>query len=194
MRLIRYDELPATPWKNGGGVTRELACFPQEAALDEFVWRVSIADVASSGPFSHFPGVERIIMLLGGDGMHLQFENGKHHALTEPLQPYAFRGEAQLYALLAGKPSTDFNLMLRRDKVDGRILVWRGANTVSGGFVLLYCASGEWQVGEHRLHAKDTLIGPIPVGTSLMPMQDDSALIGVHIEHHSEHRARPGRP
>jgi uncharacterized protein len=188
MKLIRYDELPATPWKNGGGVTRELACFPQDAALDEFVWRISIADVAASGPFSHFPGVERLIMLLEGDGMHLQFENGKHHALTEPLQPYRFRGEAELYALLAGKPSRDFNLMLRRDKADGKLLVWRNANTLSGGFVLLHCAAGAWQIGEHRLQAKDTLVGPIPVGTSLMPMQNDSALVGVHIEHHPENQ------
>ena len=125
MKLIRYSDLPAVPWKNGGGVTRELACSPEGAGLDDFMWRVSIADVATSGPFSHFPGIERMIMLLDGNGMYLQFENGKRHALTTALEPYRFRGEAHLLAQLANGPSKDFNLMFRREQAEGRIFVWR---------------------------------------------------------------------
>lgn len=181
MKLIRYHDLPATPWKNGGGITRELACHPPGAGLDDFVWRVSIADVGSSGPFSNFPGIERIIMLMDGQGMYLQFDGGRRHALTEALRPFRFPGEAPLFAHLAGKASTDFNLMTRRDQADGEIHVWHEADAAGDGLVLLHCAAGAWQAGEHQLQARDTLSGIIPAGTLLQPLQDDSALIGVRI-------------
>jgi environmental stress-induced protein Ves len=50
--------LPAISWKNGGGTTREVVTQPPGAAFDEFNWRVSIATIASDGPFSTFPGVD----------------------------------------------------------------------------------------------------------------------------------------
>jgi len=59
--LIRGADLVASPWKNGGGVTREVAAFPEGAALDAFVWRVSVADVAQAGPFSRFAGIDRTL-------------------------------------------------------------------------------------------------------------------------------------
>lgn len=59
------------PWKNGGGMTRELVCQPPDADMDSFDWRVSIAHIASDGPFSSFSGVDRIITLLSGGGVHL---------------------------------------------------------------------------------------------------------------------------
>ena len=72
--LQRFDtaELHATPWKNGGGTTRQVACWPPGAGSDDFDWRVSIATIAASGPFSTFPGIDRTIMLLDGPGVHLR--------------------------------------------------------------------------------------------------------------------------
>ena len=141
------------PWKNGGGVTRELACFPPGASFDDFTWRVSIADVHASGPFSSFPGIDRVIALLDGDGMRLDFADGKVHALTEPLAPFAFAGEAQLHAELVGAPSRDFNLMLRRDRARGNIDVLRKSGVLASGAdsTLLYCAAGRWQLGDYCL-------------------------------------------
>ena len=63
--------VPAMPWKNGGGSTRELACWPPGADTSGFDWRVSVASIAAAGPFSVFAGVDRNIMLLDGDGVHL---------------------------------------------------------------------------------------------------------------------------
>ncbi len=59
------------PWKNGGGHTTEIAAFPAGAGLASFVWRVSIADVLQDGPFSPFPGIDRTLVLLEGEGMRL---------------------------------------------------------------------------------------------------------------------------
>ncbi|MFN9927385.1 MAG: HutD family protein, partial [Phenylobacterium sp.] len=59
--LLRAADRLAVPWKNGGGITRELAVWPPGASFDDFVWRVSMAEVHQDGPFSSFPGVDRIL-------------------------------------------------------------------------------------------------------------------------------------
>jgi environmental stress-induced protein Ves len=149
MTPISYTSLVAAPWKNGGGVTRELACFPAGAGFDDFLWRVSIADVHQSGPFSRFPGIDRVILLLDGGGMVLHGDEGEH-ALTTELAPHAFRGEAQVDAELVS-PSRDFNLMLRRGRAQGSISVLRESAMLKaqlGVRRLLFCVAGQWRVDE----------------------------------------------
>lgn len=80
--LIRGADLVAAPWKNGGGVTREVAAVPEQAGLDSFVWRVSIADVAQAGPFSRFAGIDRTLVLLSGAGMLLDEIGEPEHGLA----------------------------------------------------------------------------------------------------------------
>ena len=60
--LIPYAGLVAAPWKNGGGCTTEIAIAPPGASLDAFEWRISLATIAASGPFSAFPGVDRTLV------------------------------------------------------------------------------------------------------------------------------------
>src|SRR5690348_16103916 len=71
MRIIRSSDYRRMPWKNGGGETVEVTIAPEGASLDAFDWRVSMARVASSGPFSRFPGVDRTLAVLAGGGMRL---------------------------------------------------------------------------------------------------------------------------
>ncbi|MFM0212089.1 HutD family protein [Paraburkholderia sediminicola] len=167
--LIRGADLVAAPWKNGGGVTREVAAFPAGAGLDAFVWRVSIADVAQAGPFSRFAGIDRTLVLLSGAGMLLdekvETSTTNTLALTQPLDIAQFAGEAQIDARLVEGATRDFNLMVRRGAAVGETEVWRGAtqHTLSADVVLLFCASGSVSVtlgGEvqpHVLEADDTL-------------------------------------
>src|SRR5665647_2813187 len=63
--IVRFAELPVIPWRNGGGVTREVVASGGSDPQD-FDWRISIADVSQSGPFSAFPGVDRVITLVEG--------------------------------------------------------------------------------------------------------------------------------
>lgn len=128
--MQRFDlaTTPSTPWRNGGGATRELACWPPGAGMEAFDWRVSVATVVQAGPFSAFPGIDRHIMLLQGGGLHLQARDGSlQHALDEPWQPFCFAGELALDCTLAGATSQDFNLMLRRGAWKGGIDVVRGS-------------------------------------------------------------------
>lgn len=155
LTLIRGADLVAAPWKNGGGVTREVAAFPAGAGLDAFAWRVSVADVAQAGPFSRFAGIDRTLVLLSGAGMLLDEAGGaqgmqgvKTHALTQTLDMARFAGEAQIDARLVDGATRDFNLMVRRDAARGEVEVWRGATqrTLSADAVLLYCAEGSVSV------------------------------------------------
>lgn len=98
------------PWKNGGGSTTQLAVERDGA---EWLWRVSVADVERSGPFSDFAGYERTIMLLEGDGMDLSID-GRPAALDTPFVPLAFDGAAKTTCTLRGGPVRDLNVMVDR--------------------------------------------------------------------------------
>ncbi|CAG4890937.1 HutD/Ves family protein [Paraburkholderia saeva] len=146
--LLRGADLVASPWKNGGGVTREIAVEPQGAALDTFVWRVSVADVAQPGPFSRFAGIDRTLVLLSGAGMLLDDAEGHTHALTQPLDIARFKGEASIDARLVDGATRDFNLMVRRGAATGDVEVWRGESqqTLTADVVLLFCAAGAAEI------------------------------------------------
>lgn len=102
------------PWKNGGGVTTEIAVFPPDAGLEDFSWRISMARVESDGPFSLFPGVDRTMMLLDGAGLDLSVEGQGVHRLTRPYEIAAFPADAAASARLGAGPITDLNIMTRR--------------------------------------------------------------------------------
>lgn len=75
MQLLRARDYRRMPWKNGGGETVEIAVFPTNAGVDAFDWRISIATVATNGPFSIFPGIDRTLSILSGEGMTLSIGN-----------------------------------------------------------------------------------------------------------------------
>ena len=77
VHLFASTQLAASPWKNGGGTTQEIACWPPGAGLESFSWRISIARIARSGPFSAFPGIDRVITLLDGAGVRLHSADGE---------------------------------------------------------------------------------------------------------------------
>ena len=129
MQILRAADRVATPWKNGGGVTREVAARPPGAGMDGFDWRVSLADVAADGPFSAFPGVDRVLTVIEGDGLVLEVEGRAAH-LT-PGAPFAFPGEAAVAARLTAGPIRDLNVMVRRGVWTARVAPWRGAPVVN---------------------------------------------------------------
>jgi environmental stress-induced protein Ves len=135
MRLLRAADRAATPWKNGGGVTREIAAWPRGAGLDAFDWRVSLADVAADGPFSAFPGVDRVLTVIGGEGLVLEVEG--RAVRLEPGAPFAFPGEAGVMARLTAGPIRDLNVMVRRGAWTARVEPWRGDREASNGPVLV---------------------------------------------------------
>lgn len=87
MRILRASEYKTMPWKNGGGVTVEIAIHPPGASVDAFDWRVSMATVAQDGPFSSFPGVDRTLAIIEGNGLALAISGHEPVALTTKSTP-----------------------------------------------------------------------------------------------------------
>lgn len=112
--LIPFAALAAAPWKNGGGSTTEIAIDPPGATLANFNWRVSLATIAHSGPFSVFPGIDRTLALVEGAGVALDIEGHRQLMLEGVDDVIDFAGEAHVLATLQGSSTTDFNVMSRR--------------------------------------------------------------------------------
>jgi len=145
--LIQYASLNPTPWKNGGGCTTEILASPPGATLHDFDWRISLATIAQSGPFSVFPGIDRTLTLVDGGSVVLDVGNERKVALSEREPVVAFPGEVPVSATVDGVPTTDFNVMTRRERCshqlerrvvrDYSVLERRSALTV------LFLAEGE---------------------------------------------------
>lgn len=120
MRIIRAAEYRIVPWKNGGGLTREVLVEPDPADPAQFLWRISIATVATPGPFSRFPGIDRSIAVLDGAGLRLDVD-GEAVRLTRDDPPFRFSGDADVRAELVGGETTDLNVMTRRDAFSHRM-------------------------------------------------------------------------
>ena len=109
-QLVRLDEVPASPWRNGGGVTRELLAWPAAA---DWTCRLSVAEVTQDGPFSRFDGVQRWFAVLGGAGVRLGLD-GQWVDLRPDSAPFGFDGAVPVDCQLLGGPTRDFNLMVRQ--------------------------------------------------------------------------------
>jgi environmental stress-induced protein Ves len=109
LQIIRKSSFASVPWKNGGGITHEAVREPE--AGDPFRWRVSIAHIDSSCPFSNFSGYRRTMVLLRGMGVTLKFDGGGLRELRSVGQLVEFDGAGQTYCELLDGPCVDLNLM-----------------------------------------------------------------------------------
>lgn len=175
MRLVRRGEARATPWKNGGGVTYELAAFPEGAGFDDFLWRLSMAEVASDGPFSAFPGVDRTLTLLDGAGIALDF-SGRAATLAPGAAPFSFPGEAAVIGRLLGGPILDLNMMTRRGRVSHHVRVLRDGEAARAGTIALVSRRDGARLGGETLNRADAALG------DLAGAQGEAGLIAVELD------------
>ncbi|MFB5078340.1 HutD family protein [Raoultella sp. C349492] len=144
---FQLSSLPVTPWKNGGGETREIVSVPSPDA--PFLWRASIATLQNDGPFSPFPGVDRVITLLDGGSLWLRGDNIAHRLRL--WEPWAFAGEWPLTSEGISRPGLDFNIMTQRSRATAQVSVV-SATQRPGATGIAYVLKGRWRLGE-QLHA-----------------------------------------
>jgi len=149
-------------WKNGGGTTSELA---RHDGGERWLWRLSIAEVARSGPFSDFTGYRRIIMLLEGRGMALSFDGAPAVVLDRPYRPFAFDGGLRTDCRLLGGPIRDMNLIVDDARVTASVDVRMPAATAALDF-----AAHDWALlhaicGRFEIHAGDCNLRLLPGDT-----------------------------
>ncbi|MFA6153014.1 HutD family protein [Mesorhizobium sp.] len=117
MRILRAEDHRSIPWKNGGGVTTEIVVSPAGAGLDDFDWRVSMARVEGSGPFSQFSGIDRTLAVLEGEGIVVEIAGRAPMTVNLATPPLSFPADVPTAATLIGGPITDLNVMSRRGRV-----------------------------------------------------------------------------
>ncbi|MBA8889209.1 hypothetical protein FHW12_003452 [Dokdonella fugitiva] len=152
-----------TRWKNDGGWTTEIA----RSDEDDFRWRISIAEIESDGPFSSFPGIERDLLLLEGNGIELDIDDATTRRLVQRFERVHFAGEAKVDCRLVAGPTRDFNVMARRDAVRADVI----ARPLVGSMVIFPERGAEWFVHAFAgtataRSAADTLV--LETGASLV--------------------------
>lgn len=177
MNFFDYADLPVSPWRNGGGETREITSQP--LGLIDFHWRASIATIAQDGPFSAFPGIDRSITLLAGDGVHLYSEGVIDHRLQNIAEPFTFSGSTPLNAILLGGSSQDFNIMTRRGYCNAQVQpVTKNRDFPLLNAGVLYVLQGKWRLPDGRFLLPQQgcwwLSGE---GPSQLFVEDNSALV-----------------
>ena len=126
LSVLRAADYPRMPWKNGGGSTEEITRDAGEG-LENFGWRVSIADIGESGGFSRFEGYQRVISVLQGAGMHLKVDGASSRALLA-FDAFAFKGQSTVNCTLIDGPIRDFNLIYAPERYSAR-LQWLSAGS-----------------------------------------------------------------
>ena len=113
--VLRAAQRAAVPWKNGGGLTREVAVHPSGSDFSSFDWRVSIAEIAAPGPFSVFPEIDRRMVVLSGR-LTLAIDGAAPLTLTAESPAVAVAGDVAAFAEPHGGPVVDLNVMTRRGR------------------------------------------------------------------------------
>lgn len=124
VRHLKANEARRAPWKNGRGVTEELALWPDGSGFErgDFDWRISKAAVEEAGAFSIFAGFERVLLVVSGGGLLL--DHGEHapRSRLRPLEPLRFSGDWPTRCELPQGPIQDFNVLTRRGACDAQVM------------------------------------------------------------------------
>jgi environmental stress-induced protein Ves len=178
IRVIRYADYVETPWKNGGGVTHEIARSDESSEPD---WRISLATIDRDGPFSDFTGFDRTIVPLDGGGFELSFDNGDVVVLDRRCVPFRFAGEKKVRCRLLDGRSRDLNAMALRERWQHDVTALAlsrfpfAFDAPAGSFVFFAgaatttCENETFHMGDG-----DTLVCDVPVRLELVAASEES--------------------
>ena len=135
-----------TPWKNGGGVTIDVA----ESMLPGFapgswegmVWRFGRTAIVTTGPFSDLSGYDRQQVLVSGSGLVLDTPAGEID-VRRPFKPVRFAGETAIVSRLEAGPVEVVNLLGDRSlvSIDLSCLTPGATNSRPAGIHIIYAAA-----------------------------------------------------
>ncbi len=176
---INVRNLPSAPWRNGGGSTKEIAAFPLNAGLDDFLWRLSVAEIKQPSAYSLFPEIDRTQILIAGDRLTLRNQNGQSKRLLA-YEPFSFAGEQAWFA----EPEDDcqmLNVMTSRTKVLSELEIIRGnLNCVGDGrHPVMMVVKGEYvsEDDSQRLVCGDVVQPALALGEKFVLSASPDALM-----------------
>ena len=177
LRVIRSADYPTRPWKNAGGTTCDIVIEPPGASLEEFDWRVSLAQVDRDGPFSRFDNVDRTLVLLSGAMTLHEPQRRTELARGEPV---SFAGERDITATVSGGSTLDLNVMTRRGRVRHGVskvlLNTRHQLTIARRTTrILFVLDGALIIDGDRIDPHDTAV--VSAQDALVVAPDDRAVV-----------------
>lgn len=189
IQIVRAENHREMPWRNGGGVTTEIAVYPPGASMENFEWRVSLATMAGAGPFSAFPGVDRLLTVVDGRGVRLQIGGGPPVTCTRASEPLQFGGDLPVEARTVDGIVTILNIMVRRGRcrasLDRHIAAEIQELPLSAPISLVLCRDGQVTLSQEEwsetLANDDVAVSfrPSDAGPSVMRVEGRASLYRV---------------
>jgi environmental stress-induced protein Ves len=146
---IAPDRFIAFPWKNGQGVTMDIAAAHREGGRpgdwETVLWRFGRTGIGKPGPFSDMAGFERLQVVVEGRGLRLRAADGSEIDVRTPFVPVRFDGATKIDSVLDEGPVEVVNLIVRRDFAAGGLLVAPAgtATILVPGAHVVYAPEGE---------------------------------------------------
>ena len=137
-----------TPWKNGGGVTVDIAgawvSGVAPGAWEGVIWRFGRTRIERPGPFSDLSGFDRLLAVVEGQGLVLHCAGAPALDVRARFQPVRFPGEWRIESELEDGPVAVVNLMAdrRRAAIDLRFAAEVAQLGFEPGTLVLYAAAG----------------------------------------------------
>jgi environmental stress-induced protein Ves len=157
MKIIRHREFREGRWRNGMGVSWDIAS--DAAAPDGFGWRFATARIDADVPFSVYPGVDRIFTLFEGGGVDLDFEGIGSFAVHSLFVPYPFSCDVPAFCRLRADTTMALNLFTRREIWSATAdVLSSGAEVDHDGPILLFALSGAADVEGQALGQGDAAV------------------------------------
>lgn len=182
IRLLPAKARSSRPWRNGGGSTRDIAIFPFGADDGNFLWRASIATIAEAGPFSPWPGINRMLLVLEGQ-LAISIGGGNEVLLDKRSPPFGFAGEVAIAAKPLGNACLALNFMARRGRTRMQLMRCRPDYFPTAQQTLLLATNPTTVCLNHRvvhLMERDALlVGP----TEIAHLQVDPTVIIAQFVH-----------
>ncbi|KEO60758.1 HutD family protein [Thioclava indica] len=181
MRILTRNELIDTPWKNGGGITRNIA---KGMVGDSVAWTISRADVTQDGPFSDFTGMTRVLTVVSGGAMELRAPT---HVIEARLwEPVRFDGALQVKSRLTSGPLTDLNLMFDPDLCEGAVAMRHSpfsglAQRPKQGLLAFHVLSGTPQINAAELAVGDTAF--IDTQDAALNLAENDAVLEIRLDY-----------
>jgi environmental stress-induced protein Ves len=186
-KILKSTSYRQMPWKNGRGVTAEIARESDGAML----WRLSAAPITDAGPFSLFPGYERYLSLL--EGQELVLTISETQASLKPGDIFQFSGDKEVHASLPFGPVRDLGLIFHPQKTRAKMQFLAFTNQprsfeLDARTTLFFAAKGDFAVthypGEKKmgLNEGDTLRAERGSLLLVQPMEAVAAILAVEVD------------
>ena len=159
MRIVRAAAMPEGRWRNGMGVSWDIAAEPPEAGADDFGWRFAVAQIDGDVPFSHYANVDRVFTLIAGKGLVLTVAGLGELDVSRVLEPVRFPGDAETFCRVKDGSCRALNLFLGRGRWTAEVAVEPGETMVDhAGPVLLFAPEGPVMCNGQRLETGDAAV------------------------------------